>query len=51
MINISEEIESLSNQIVTKAIKEAEYFPIDRNFLKPYLAKILLLDPVELVFA
>jgi hypothetical protein len=50
MINVSEEVKSLSHQIAVKAIKEAEYFPIDRDFLKPYLNKIFSLNSVEFIF-
>jgi len=50
MINVSEEVKTLSHAIAVKAMKEAEYFPVDREFLNPYVIRIFQLNPVEFIF-
>jgi len=50
MIHISEEVKELSHSIAIAAIKEAEYFPVDREFLEPYMARISQLNPVQFIF-
>jgi len=48
-MKISEQVKSLSRTMAIKASDEAAYFPIDRNFLIPYLKEIVKLNPVEFV--
>jgi len=50
MITVSEEVKALSYEIAVKSQEEAEYFPVDRNFLHPYLNRILSLNAVEFIF-
>lgn len=50
MINVSEEVKLLSDSIAIKASKEAEYFPVDREFLNPYIIRISQLNSREFIF-
>ncbi len=39
-----DDVRRLSDEIAIKSSKEAEYYPIDRYFLEPYIKDILALD-------
>ena len=49
-IIVDNEVKLISDEISSKAISEAEFFPIDKKFLGKYLDKISDLDPVEFIF-
>lgn len=43
-ITIENKVKEFSDMLVIEAARNAECFPIDRYFLKPYLEKILLMN-------
>ncbi|WP_343522275.1 hypothetical protein [Pedobacter sp.] len=47
---ITENLIELSKEISMKALKEAEYFPIDRAFLERYLSRIMSVDSKSFIF-
>lgn len=47
---ITENLVELSKEISIKALKEAEYFPIDRTFLERYLPRIMSVDSKSFIF-
>ena len=50
MIHVAENVKLLSDFIAIKANNEAEYFPVDREFLSPYMVRVAQLNLVEFVF-
>jgi len=43
-------VKQISDEILTRSINEAEYFPIDKKFLGKYSSDIIGLDPVAFTF-
>ena len=50
MINVSQQVIDLSNELSSKSIKEANYHPVDRYFLNPYLKRIYSVNYLDFIF-
>lgn len=50
MIVVSNKVKELSNEIVVRAMAEANYLPIDRYFLEKYLEEILSVNRLEFIY-
>ncbi|HEY1054287.1 MAG TPA: hypothetical protein VGE24_04105, partial [Emticicia sp.] len=48
-IVVSESIKKLSDTMARRSAKEANYFPIDRDFIHPFVQEISHYNPLEFI--